>query len=143
MTENGVVLNRKTNKQLTSFLTEKGYERISLYGFGQYYVHRLVAMIYIPNPDHKPQVNHKDGNKLNNHVSNLEWVTNQENRDHALQNGLHCTGEKCPYAKLTEDNVNYIRSNPDNLSNLQLASMFGVHKQHISDIKHYKRWKNS
>ena len=54
-------------------------------------VHRLVAMHFIPNPQNKPFVNHRNGNKLNNHMNNLEWSTCSENNQHAIDTGLNKT----------------------------------------------------
>lgn len=64
-------------------LTHQGYQRVSLGTKKSNKVHRLVAEAFIPNPDNKPYVNHKDGNKANNHIDYLEWVT-------PLENNLHC-----------------------------------------------------
>lgn len=62
---------------------------ISLYIYNKtYYLHRLVAQAFIPNPQFKPCINHLDGNKLNNNVNNLEWVTYSENNKHAYDKGL-------------------------------------------------------
>lgn len=54
-----------------------------------YLVHRLVALSFIKNIDNKAEVNHKDGDKLNNHYSNLEWTTSKENMNHAITTGLY------------------------------------------------------
>lgn len=74
-------------------------------------IHRLVAEAFIPNPSNKQFVNHKDGNKLNNSVDNLEWVTAWENAIHASKNGLLNPqfGERNPMSKLTVDQVDEIR----------------------------------
>lgn len=76
-------------------------------------IHRAVAETFIPNPENKSYVNHKDGNKTNNDVCNLEWVTNQENVRYAYDNNLIAPlrGTKSPYSKLSKDEVEYIRDN--------------------------------
>lgn len=79
---------------MNPMLTKKGYHKVHLssnkkegYRTSKL-VHRLVAEMFIPNPLEKPQVNHKDGNKLNNRIDNLEWATNQENHEHKIENNL-------------------------------------------------------
>lgn len=66
---------------------KQGYKVVNLKG-NLHYVHRLVANAFIPNPNQLPEVNHIDGNKFNNHVNNLEWVTSSENMKHAYKTGL-------------------------------------------------------
>jgi len=95
----GQVWSFSKEKYLVSYTSEKGYSQVRLYVEGKYTwrtVHRWVAEAFIPNQENKPQVNHKDGNKLNNHVDNLEWVTAKENTQHAWTSGLHeATRESC------------------------------------------------
>jgi hypothetical protein len=68
-------------------VNENGYIRVFIYN-KTFALHRLIAFTFIENPDNKEQVNHIDGNKLNNSVDNLEWVTNKENQIHKFQIGL-------------------------------------------------------
>ena len=87
ITRKGEIINKHNNRPVKPQKNGKGYLRVSI-GKKLMFVHRLVAQKYIPNPFNKSQVNHKNCNKLDNRVENLEWVTNQENRDHMVLDGL-------------------------------------------------------
>ena len=78
-------------KILREYRNGSGYRRFETRVSGEKFsglVHRAVAKAFIPNPENKPEVNHKDGNKENNAVENLEWATRMENVRHAIENGL-------------------------------------------------------
>jgi hypothetical protein len=74
-------------------------------------IHRLVAIAFIPNPKGKPCVNHKDGDKENNHISNLEWCTVKENTQHAFDTGLSkaLKGEKNVGSRISQVDADTIR----------------------------------
>lgn len=84
----GRVRNTSRGNIRSPYLCEKRYYRIILYKNNKTKkprVHRLVAQAFIPNPDNKAEVNHKDFNKVNNHIDNLEWTTGEENVSHYMQ----------------------------------------------------------
>lgn len=97
-------------KNLKKTLSNNGYFVVNLWKHNvkiQLLIHRLVAQSFISNPNNLSCVNHKDGNKLNNCVSNLEWCTYQENNIHALNNGL-----KKPYVRVNQYDLenNFIKT---------------------------------
>lgn len=109
-------------------------------------VSRLVALAWIPNTDNKSQVNHIDGNKLNNTIENLEWVTASENCIHSVKNNLSPSrlGENNGHSKLTESDVKALRKDKINngMSNKQLGVKYGISHKHAAAICEYKRWKH-
>jgi len=103
-------------------------------------VHRAIAQCFIPNPENKPCVNHIDGNKLNNSIENLEWVTFKENTVHGVQNGLiKVYGENSHWAKLVESQVIDIYTSKE--STRELAGRYGVNDETIRKIKIGVNWK--
>ena len=82
----GVIYSYRTGRPLKTYQSKKGYEKVDFKINGKRIrnlsVHRLVAQTFIPNPLNLPQINHKDEDKLNNHVSNLEWCTNIYNSNY-------------------------------------------------------------
>lgn len=105
----GRVRRRDTKRVLKLLNISKGYKGIRLYKTKKEAttkkIHRLVAEYFIPNPLNLPQVNHIDGNKSNNKVSNLEWCSNDYNMNHAILNKLILKGEKRYSSKCTEESL--------------------------------------
>lgn len=102
--EQGLVVNTRTGRVLKPDIVWDGYERVTLSQnnkLKRFRVHRLVAEAFIQNPNNLPMVNHKDGDKRNNHVSNLEWVDCQQNTKHAFDNNLRKSGEEHYGVRLT------------------------------------------
>ena len=110
------------------------------------FIHRLVAEAFIENPNGCEQVNHKDRNKLNNHVENLEWVTPQENSAHG--NSLESDkerkrGSSNPNSKLTEKCVIEIRRlRKKGIKIQEIADKFDINNSSVSTICNNKSWKH-
>lgn len=131
-----------------------GYLRVQL-SRKDFYIHRLVAETFIPNPENKTQVNHIDGNKHNNRVENLEWCTPLENNLHAVKTGLNkkdrnfmikianCENHKKAMArkrKLTNEQILEIRKSKE--SEYKIAEKYNVCRSHIHNIKVRKIYKD-
>ena len=157
----GNVINAKPKKSKEPYIIKPlidrfGYTRVSIYFEGKYrqaLVHRLVARMFIPNPNFYLEINHKDGNKQNNHVDNLEWCTRSQNVKHAFDMGLkvnkkgseHAHAKKCyeydmkgnfikEWGSITEA-ANYYN---DVISNV-CAACSGKYKTFHGHIWSYKR----
>lgn len=149
--KNGCVKKEKPEQIMKCRLAKNtGYCLVKLIKNGNekhVYIHRLVAEAFIPNPNNLPQVNHKDGNKENNCVSNLEWVTAKENIIHA---------EKMKFRKprkeykekitLTQDEIKWIRENyiprDKNFGGAALSRKFNVDRSVITNIIQFHTYKN-
>lgn len=131
-----------TGKLLKPQLKRNGYLQVALSKNGHktwVCIHRLVAESFIPNQDELAQINHIDGNKKNNVVNNLEWITPSENMKHAYDTGL-----LTHYTKLTPELVEEIRNlhkpYDKEYGTKPLAIKYGVGETTIRDIVHGRRW---
>ncbi|MBF0675569.1 HNH endonuclease [Pseudomonas sp.] len=126
-------------KVLKPSIKKCGYAYVGLWSAGAKKpaycrVHRLVAEAFIPNPDEKTDVNHKDGIKTNNDFQNLEWMTRSENIQHGFDMGLLPKGAAHPNTKITDAIVREIYKAAGSYK--EIASAFGVSPQTVSNIKH-------
>lgn len=120
----------------------KGYYRVGLYKNNKvkfWFVHKLVALHFIDNPDNKKTINHKNGDKADNTVDNLEWSTYRENMNHAVENKISACGERNGRSKLTLEQVNEVKSSIESTDTLK--TKYNVSKNTINRIKSGKGWK--
>lgn len=133
ITRDGHVINKHSGREQKYQYNTKGYPRVII-GGKKYFIHRLVAEKFVPNPENKPQVNHIDGDRTNNCADNLEWVTNKENREHALLTGLQ-------WSNFTMEDVKFIRNHPE-IGVKELADKFHTSTRCVSRILQGKTFKN-
>lgn len=130
--------------------TKEGYETITLTKTRKYLVHRLVAETFIPNPENKKEVNHKDLDKQNNKADNLEWVSHSENMKHAYANGVIKIpeGSKSTQWKrvLTDEQVREIRNtyipHSKEFGMKALSKKYGVSESVIKKVAHNVSYKD-
>lgn len=137
--KNGVGKHFKSRKKAKKE-NNRGYVMTSLFKDGSektLLIHRLVALAFIPNPNNLPEVNHKDGNKRNNCVDNLEWMTSKENQNHARRSGLsNQHGQYSVNSKLKDHEAIEIRKLWDtgDYSQVKLSSIFNVSTSVIARV---------
>ncbi len=136
----GIVLNAQ-NKKKSILYNSMGYPYYSLYINKQrkvYFVHRLVATLFIPNPNNYKVVNHINGIKDDFTLSNLEWCSHKENTRHAIELKLMTfkSGEKCKLSKLTNNDVQCILNLLESgMSNKSVAELYKIKPNHVANLK--------
>lgn len=144
----GEVKNKITGRILTNNISNNGYYNTGTTVDGVYktiYIHRSLALTFIPNPQNKPQINHIDGVKTNNSLDNLEWVTSQENAEHAVKMGLRnpSKGEDHYYQKYPEDTIHSICKDIQNgIKNSEIMKKYNVPRWIPSELRLGKKWKH-
>lgn len=144
VSESGDVINKDTGFTLTPTVSPTGYHIVSKPCTGQGRLHRLVYESFIGAIPSGMQVNHLDGDKGNNHISNLEVCTPRENTEHAYKTGLAKgkKGEENSMSKVSEQDVlNMYDMFLKGYDNSQVADIYGLSDRYVSSIRHGDRWK--
>lgn len=142
----GKIFSKRSNKILKLHTNKSGYVSLATKIGGRqgtshcFRVHRLVAEAFLPNPENKLEVNHKDGIKTNNKISNLEWVTSSENKIHSNISGLRRLGINNPQAKLTLEQLKIIRES--NKRHTELAIEMNVSEATIRSARSGNTYKD-
>jgi hypothetical protein len=141
----GRVINTKTNTLLKPYVNNHGYSTVTLYGETEkkYLVHRLVLLAFDPIADsEKLQVNHLNGNKKDNSFLNLEWVSHQENIDHAIKNNLFKIGEEHPNSIYSVELVESVcRLLEKRKSNIEITRLLNLKDTGlVESIKYKNTW---
>ena len=147
--DDGKIFSERTNKILSIYLDKDGYEKVQMMSTDgkrhRYSVHRLVLENFNPTDGmDKLQVNHIDGNKRNNNLSNLEWVTCSENQIHAHKIGSkNQSGEHNNASKLSEREVKEIIQLllEHKYTHAEIARMYNVTTEAVGKIKRKENWK--
>lgn len=143
ITDEGKVYNVTKGTELkgTSITKMNRYVKVHVDKFRP--LHRLVATAFLPNPDNLPQVNHIDGNRLNNAASNLEWCSASSNVKHAYGTQLKTNvGEINPFSKLTEQDVRDIRASSGTARQIRDRLKLNVGIDAVKSVRSGKNWKH-
>ncbi len=141
----GFVFNEDINGIQAPSITNNGYIRATMSHNGIRYkelMHRLVAKYFIENPNNLPQVNHKNGNKHDNDVNNLEWVTVRENIIHSFDNNLNYSCDKCTLAKTSDKQIHQVCKllEENKLTVDEIVSLTNTTRRIVKHVLRHESW---